>query len=429
MVVARELDERGAGNPRREIPSFLDLHAPITAAVEHERRHADRRQHVANVDLGVHPRQRHGGARARAHAQVGCPPLAERGIGGLRGRPHLDADGASPLGDHLVAERIALLARRAPRVVLVAQPPGVAADHHERLGLLRVRRREQAAQRAAFGDAQQDRALRSHRVHDRPHVVQPLLERGQLRDGDRIGQPRPPLVEQNQARHRRQASEEPGERRLAPEVLEMRDPTHDEDQIDRAGSHDLVGDVHVSAPRVADARDGRGWDRRRTRGRGRLLHDMTRRGVAARDRGHEPVPSAVRGFDESRRPRVIFERLADLANGDLEHRIADEHARPDGVEQLLLRDQPPGTLRQVLQEGESLWGQRHRDGAAVQVTAHRVEAVLAECQERFRFHTAEVLSPGKANCIAARPLTQSLPNTHVLITVFLQKIRMLSVEG
>ena len=58
--------------------------------------------------------------------------------------------------------------------------------------------------------------------------------------------------------------EEARERRLVPEVLEVRDPAHDEDEIDRARPDDLIGDVDAAAVRVADARRGR---RRRARRR------------------------------------------------------------------------------------------------------------------------------------------------------------------
>ena len=76
VVVAGQLDEaarrgsarRGSGRPRRN--------GAVAGAVEDERRHADRRQDVADVDLGVHPRQRDGRAGARAHAQVASPTSA-----------------------------------------------------------------------------------------------------------------------------------------------------------------------------------------------------------------------------------------------------------------------------------------------------------------------------------------------------------------
>ena len=72
------------------------------------------------------------------------------------------------------------------------------------------------------------------------------------RSRDRIGQAGAALVEENQAREGRQPAEKPRERRLLPEIFEVRHPAHDEDEIDRAVAADLVGDVHVTAARVLD---------------------------------------------------------------------------------------------------------------------------------------------------------------------------------
>ena len=61
--------------------------------------------------------------------------------------------------------------------------------------------------------------------------------------------------------------QEAREGRLGPEVLEVRDPAHDEDEIDGAAADDLVGDVDVAAARVVRLGNGMSADA----GRGR--HD------------------------------------------------------------------------------------------------------------------------------------------------------------
>ena len=48
--------------------------------------------------------------------------------------------------------------------------------------------------------------------------------------------------------------QEAREGRLVPEVVEVRDPAHDEDEIDRAVADHLVGDVDVAAARVVRLR-------------------------------------------------------------------------------------------------------------------------------------------------------------------------------
>ena len=55
---------------------------------------------------------------------------------------------------------------------------------------------------------------------------------------------------ENDARRR----EEARERRLLPEVLEMRHPAHHEHQVERAVADHLIGDVDVAAPRVVGFR-------------------------------------------------------------------------------------------------------------------------------------------------------------------------------
>ena len=63
-----------------------------------------------------------------------------------------------------------------------------------------------------------------------------------------------PLVEQDQARERRQPLEEASERGLFPRLLQVRDEAGHDQQIKRAGAQDLVGDAQVAAAGVAGVR-------------------------------------------------------------------------------------------------------------------------------------------------------------------------------
>ena len=92
-------------------------------------------------------------------------------------------------------------------------------------------------------------------VHDRLHVVHPLLQRRRL--GHRVGEPGAPLVENGDAREGAEALQQVGDLRHLPVVLDVRDEAGDEDQVEIALPEDLVGDVRVSAERVAGA-----WRRR-----------------------------------------------------------------------------------------------------------------------------------------------------------------------
>ncbi len=190
---------------------------------------------------------------------------------------------------------------RSPRILRIPEPLGVGANHHERARLLRIRRGKERAHRTALRHADERRVVRSHLVHHRPHVVHALLERREL--GDAIGEAGAALVDQDEARERRQAVEKAREGRLGPEVLEVRDPAHDEDEIARTAADDLVGDVDVAAARVV--RLGHRHHRRRRTG----WHDgepgSGRCGRVDRHRRDESIAPPVCGLDVGRRPRIV----------------------------------------------------------------------------------------------------------------------------
>ena len=269
--------------------------------MEDERRNANRRQDVANVDLGVHTRQRERRAGARAHPQVGRPPRPKRRIRSHRRRALLDADRAAPLVADPRVEGLPGFVCRSPRILRIPEPLGIGPNHHERAGFLRIRRSKERAHRAAFGHADERRVVRSNLLHHRPDVVHPLLECRELRDA--IGKARAALVDQDQAGERRQAEQKAREGWLGPEVLEVRDPAHDEDEIARTAADDLVGDVDIAAARVV--RLGHRHQRRRRTG----WHDgkpgSGRCGRVDRHRGDESVAPAMRGLDVGRRPRIV----------------------------------------------------------------------------------------------------------------------------
>src|SRR5215210_40764 len=112
-------------------------------------------------------------------------------------------------------------------------------------------RGEQHAHVPAFGMAEQGGVLGADRVHDGANVVHPLLERRQLIVGDVVGEAGAALVEQDQARERREPPEEARQLRLLPHELDVRDPAGNVDEIERPLAHDLVGDVDVAASGVA----------------------------------------------------------------------------------------------------------------------------------------------------------------------------------
>ena len=102
---------------------------------------------------------------------------------------------------------------------------------------------------------------------------------------------------------------------------------------------DLVRDVDVAAARVVRL----GY---RSAPTVRWRHHRRRRCAVRvrleRDRRDEAIAAPVRGLDERRRPRIVVERAADLADAHLERAVADVHVSPRELEQLVLRDELPG---------------------------------------------------------------------------------------
>ena len=335
--------------------------------MDDESRHTNRRQDVANVDVGVHPGECYRGAGTCAHAQIRRPPLAKRRIGHARWRAFVNANRTAPIIDDRPAERVAIRTRRSPRIVSVLQPAGVAADHHECLGAVRIRRREKAAQRSAFRDPHQHRSLGARRFHHGAHVVQALLQRRQLADGHGIRQTGTALVKKDETSVRRKVSQKPGERRFVPEVLEVRHPAHHEHDVAGARTDHLIRDVHGTAVRVLDDGHRNLRDGRRTAGRRRAAIVSARRGNT-RD---EAIAAPVSGFDITRRVRIVTKRTPQITDGGFQHRFAHVHAWPQPVEQLLLGNQAPGLGGHVLEQREGFRRQRHSLVATVELAAQR----------------------------------------------------------
>lgn len=77
MVVTGQLDELSARYALCDPAGLLDGCVQVAAAMQYERWNANGREHVANVDLSVHPNQRRGCPRARATPKVRGQALSE----------------------------------------------------------------------------------------------------------------------------------------------------------------------------------------------------------------------------------------------------------------------------------------------------------------------------------------------------------------
>jgi hypothetical protein len=91
------------------------------------------------------------------------------------------------------------------------------------------------------------------------------------------------------------------------------------------------------------------------------------------DRGDEAIAHTGHGLDVLLAGRPLPERLPQHRYVVVEVVLLDGRLGPDGVQQLLLRDEPPGVLDQHAQRIEDLQPQRDRLGPAGEETLPDVE--------------------------------------------------------
>jgi hypothetical protein len=125
------------------------------------------------------------------------------------------------------------------------------------------------AERSPLGDAEQRRLLRTGGVEHCPHVGDAVID-GRARI-ERVRQPRAAFVEPDEPAERRQPIQEPGEKRLLPRQVQMRHEAGQEQDVDRPGPDNLVGDVGVTALDVLHLRSH--TTSRRTRNRSCLVSE------------------------------------------------------------------------------------------------------------------------------------------------------------
>jgi hypothetical protein len=80
MVDPAQLDKPGSGNPGRQVAALFDRRIPVARAMEDERRHPNGRQHWSEVDLAVHPAERHRCSRTGSQALQASPPVPEPSV-------------------------------------------------------------------------------------------------------------------------------------------------------------------------------------------------------------------------------------------------------------------------------------------------------------------------------------------------------------
>jgi hypothetical protein len=100
------------------------------------------------------------------------------------------------------------------------------------------------------------------------------------------------------------------------------------------------------------------------------------------NRGNEPIPPPVHRLDEAGRLHVVAQRLPDLAQVRLEHRLAHMHPCPQGVEEVVLGDQTLRPLEEVAQDGKRLGLERDEMPSPPELLVGGVEAERGEGNHR-----------------------------------------------
>jgi hypothetical protein len=241
VVVAGKLDESRVREPCRHIPTVLDRHGAVAAPVQHERRTRDLRDRVVHVrhhrlPVVVAPRTSADGVPLELQQ-----PLVERFVAHAARREPLEAAVIPRVHDH-VHDIVDRLDRRSS-LELVLRRRG---EEDEGLASFRMRRSEEHRDEGAVVGADDRRALRAHRVEDCDHVYDLRIEVRERVERDGVGEACPSTIEVDQAAERREPAEEAGELGEVPDRLDMVHPRVDEQDVDRAVSHDLIRDVHVA---------------------------------------------------------------------------------------------------------------------------------------------------------------------------------------
>ena len=127
VVGAVELDELGPGDALSEVATHLKPHHPVVPPVEHKRRHLDRGQHVADVQLRIEREDVADHARAGGHALQPCPPPPQIGITPPARSPSTQSDALTPALGAQLDQRRQLLLGDAKRIVGRSEQAGERA--------------------------------------------------------------------------------------------------------------------------------------------------------------------------------------------------------------------------------------------------------------------------------------------------------------
>lgn len=179
-----------------QVAGVLERHEQVVAGMQHQRGHVDRRQDVADIDVGVLLHRRVQLSRRAGKSREPVAPAQVALVTHLRRcqQRYGDGVGVAPVLGPLPAQLEHPLPGYPDLVVIRVDQAGEGALQDQPLGALRVGRSEQAGERASLREPPDGGALPAHGVHDDVDVLHSLVHRRGARPTRRPGRrstPRP----------------------------------------------------------------------------------------------------------------------------------------------------------------------------------------------------------------------------------------------
>src|ERR687898_391295 len=243
-VRARQLDVPCAWNLLGEVTAERCTVMKGIAALEHERRHAYRRENRSDVELSDPPVHRRRRAAGHPEALVSSEPPSEARIVRRSWRGEREN-----LARHAVVLLVAVdelfgrLVRHSDRIVVGAPPASEAVYEGQRRDSIRMGGGKHHRHRAALGIPEEGSTLDLGGIHHDLDVVHPFLEPWEVAQGHGVGDAGSALVETENPREPRQPLEVRGHRGLLPHGVAVRDPVRHEHEVYGPGAEELVGDI------------------------------------------------------------------------------------------------------------------------------------------------------------------------------------------
>ena len=110
-------------------------------------------------------------------------------------------------------------------------------------------------------------------------------------------------------------------------------------------------------------------------------------------RGHKAIAIPMRGGNKLGGPHPIPEGLAQVGNADFQDHIAHGGLRPDGIQERCLRDELPGMLHEILQDGKRFGFQRDGHRVLPEAPIPRVETERAKHPLDHHRHGVDLSPP------------------------------------